>query len=265
MSINSTNIPVLKQIYNGRSYLDGLANKYILKPILSKGIGGFVFDYESDTQVNLDAEITDHYTEDNTAIQDHIAIRPAKVTLRGFVSELAQAKDTGVSGALSEINSRLETVEAYLGNYTPGMVQGLQKAITATQNAVNTIDQTVNRIENIVGLFTAPGQTKQERAYQELEQLLQTKQIVTLETPYKYFDLMAIESITFIQPDDNRYQSDISVTLKQIRYASVEFTKFNDKIFAGRLAQEAQGKIDAGKTNGTETPTSTLYKIFKPK
>jgi hypothetical protein len=263
MSITKTNIPILKQIASGRDYIDNLANKYILKPSLAQGIGGFVFDYEGETNVALNAEITDHYIEDNTTIQDHVALRPVRVTLRGFVNELSVNKNINLAGALAALNSRLETVEAYMGDYTPGMVQIMQTAITATQNAVNTIDQTLNRINNLAGLFSAPGQTKQEQAYQKLKSMWQTKQIITVSTPYEYYDTMVIESVSISQPEDTRYQSDITVTLKQIRFASVEYTKFNNQLFSGRLAQQKQDPVDGGKTKGTEVPESMLLKLFK--
>src|SRR5262245_9752879 len=112
----------LQTIQNGRNYLDGLANKYIVRPKTVLGIGGFVFDYEGDTRVSRQADITDHYAENNDFINDHMAMRPFRLTLRGLVSELVFEKPRGILGALQTIQSRLGVVPAYLGKYTP---QGL--------------------------------------------------------------------------------------------------------------------------------------------
>ena len=54
--------------------------QYVVTPLNAFGVGGFVFDSEGDTTVNLSADITDHYLEDNTSVQDHIAIKPKRVT-----------------------------------------------------------------------------------------------------------------------------------------------------------------------------------------
>ena len=47
----------INQAPNGGSYLDHLANKYILKPRSVTGIGGFIFDYEGETNLQLQSEM----------------------------------------------------------------------------------------------------------------------------------------------------------------------------------------------------------------
>lgn len=266
MSITGTAKKALGTVTSGRAYLDNLIDSYILRPVNAYGIGGFVFDYEGETSVNLSADITDHYAEDNTAIQDHIALRPAKLVLRGFVSELIMENKAGLSGFLNLVNQRLETAEAYLGSNTPQMAQKMQAAVTAASSAVNVIDQAINRANNIVGMLSsaAPGQTRQQNAYMKLESLWRKKQIFTVETPYRFFEYMAIENIAFVQDEDNRYQSSLAVTVKEMRFAGVEFTKFNDSLFAGRAAQQKQVAADKGKTKGTTGQQSTLFNFFYP-
>ncbi len=55
-------------LQDGNNYLNNIANKYIVKPKNAKGIGGFVFDYEGETNVTFQADITDHYLETNDAV-----------------------------------------------------------------------------------------------------------------------------------------------------------------------------------------------------
>lgn len=52
------------------------------------GIGGFLFDIPGDEWVQLTSDITDHYVENNTSIQDQIALQPEQITVKGFVAEL---------------------------------------------------------------------------------------------------------------------------------------------------------------------------------
>lgn len=251
-------------VKSGRTYLDTLANKYVLGPANVKGIGGFVFDYASDTNIQLQAEITDNYTEDNSAIHDHIAIKPVRITLSGYVGELIlEAPTQGLLGLVSNISSKLGRVNAYLQDYTPGMVQKLQAAATAANSAINAFDQGLSRVENIVGFFSkaAPAKTKQQKAWQFLSTLAKTKQIFWLETPYESFDSMAIEIITARQDEKTNLVSEFTVTLKQLRFARVETTKFDNNLM-GRAAQQKQAPVDAGKTPGKDKPVSWLRSMF---
>ena len=151
--INPTNIPGLKQIASGSAYLDDLANQYILKPLGATGIGGFVFDYEGETSVTLASDITDHFTEANEAIQDHIALHAPRMVLRGFVSELSYVPQGGVEAAIQALADRLGVATAFLTPYSPGMQQSITKAANQALSAINSIDQAVNRAENLAGLF----------------------------------------------------------------------------------------------------------------
>src|SRR5574343_355335 len=49
---------------------------------------GFLFDFEGENTVNIGSEISDHFLENNSTVQQHIANRPITVTVRGFVGEL---------------------------------------------------------------------------------------------------------------------------------------------------------------------------------
>ena len=249
-------------LQDGNNYLNTLANKYIVKPRTAAGIGGFVFDYEGEDTVTLQSEITDHFLESNDAVQDHIAQKPVRVVLRGFVSELAQKPPAGVLGALSTIQNKLTAVPAYLGKYTPGAIQGIQRAITTAQATVNQINLGLAKVQNIVGFLpgAAPQKSKQQKAYAQLEALYLSRQVFTVQTPYRYFDSMVIESISFIQPEETQSWSDISVTLKQMRFVQTT-TVANTAAFGGRAALQKQPQSTQGKTQGTPKDVSLLYKF----
>ena len=48
----------------------------------------FVFDLKKDYKYTLSSDITDHYVEDNVAIQDHIGLRPIILEVTGVISEI---------------------------------------------------------------------------------------------------------------------------------------------------------------------------------
>ncbi len=249
-------------IPSGQAYVDGLVNKYILRTKSSQGVGGFVFDYLGEVSVSMDADITDHYAEDNTAIQDHVAIRPLEVVMRGFVSELTLPKPQGVIGALATAQSALAQVEAYLGKYTPGVTQTLQGAITKVQSTVNTINQTLAKAQNIISLFPGapPAATRQAKAYSQLFTAMNKKIPMTIDTPYRVLHNMLIKRIAFAQPEETKSWSDITLTLKQINFVEVATVADNGQ-FAGRLAQQAQAPTNKGVVPGASVPTSAAYSL----
>ncbi len=254
----------LQTVDQGGKYIDCLANRYVVNPKNARGIGGFVFDYEGETAVRRQAEITDHWLEDNTAVQDHVAQKPVRITMRGFVGELVLRRDDFIT-EVATLQNKLTTVNAYLGSYTPGAVQTLSAALTQTQRTVAQINRSIARAKNVVGLFSgaAPAQTAQQKAYAELESLYQSRQVFVVETPFKMFDNMLIESLNIMQPEETKFRSDIIVTLKQIRMVEVisEKNLINQK--GGRLATQAQSQVDKGKTPGVEESSSVLFNAFQ--
>jgi hypothetical protein len=251
-------------LQDGGNYLNTLANKYIVKPKTASGIGGFIFDYEGEDTVTLQAEITDHYLESNDPVQDHIAQKPTRIVLRGFVSELAQVPPQGIVGALATIQNKLTAVPAYLGKYTPGAIQGIQKGITTAQNTVNQINLGLAKVQNIISFLpgAAPQKSKQQKAYAQLEALYLSRNVFTVQTPYRYFDSMVIESLSFIQPEETQSWSDISVTLKQMRFVQTQSVAAPANL-GGRAAQQRQSQTSQGKTQGTPADVSLLYRFAK--
>ena len=252
-------------VTNGRKYLDTLANKYLVKPKSAHGINGFVFDCEMETTVTLQAEITEHYTENNNFIMDHVAHKPMRLVLRGLIGELVESPPQGVTGALSLLQGKLSTIDAMLGKYTPGSLKKIQGLVTKATDTVNKIDNYISRAQNLVGLFlgSTPGPTKQQQAFLNLYGMWSSNQVFTVETPFRYFDSMAIEQITCTQEEDSKYVSDITVTLKEIRFANVDSQGGLSQTTAlqncdGARALQAQGQCITSPTVGKPVDIKTL-------
>lgn len=259
----------LSTITDGRAYLDTLANKFILKPATAKGIAGFVFDYEGETTVHLQSEITDHYSEENTFTNDHAAQKPARIVLRGYVGEIAYTPTSGVLGALASLQSKLTTLPAILGKYTPAIVPKISALTSQATNIVNTVDTDINRAQNLIGLFegsqVAP--TKQQKAYQQLYSAWSTNQVFTLVTPFNYFTSMMIESITMTQDETTKEWSEISVTVKEVRFidnpSDVGLGQtLSDQANAGRSVFQSQGPTNNGKVQGVNSPIANIVNPF---
>lgn len=264
----------ITSVQNFVNGVNGVATNYVLLPPkgFKGGIAGFLFDYEGDDQMSLDSDITDHYAEDNSSIQDHVALKPYRIVLRGFVSELTlPATSQGFFGALTTLQSNIASVPAYLGKYTPQSLQKLQgqasKAVSQVQDYANTASQYLNQAKNLAGLFggSSGAPTRQQQAFGFLAALRDQRQICNVLTPWCFLPGMAIESLVFMQPKDSKTRSDISVTMKQMRFVDVESSQNTTATHGGRAGFQYQSQTNLGLTSGTPTPFSTIngVSIFK--
>lgn len=200
--------------------LNQVVNQYIVRPLGNKGgggFGGFVFDVTGDEETFFDSEITDHYTEQNSAIQDHIALRPIRFTVKGYVAELTDILQVNLN-LIATVGQRLGIVDDFLPGFTYGSLQAYASIAATLSEAQSAVSQ----VQTIYQLFSQSNTsaTKQQAAYSFFKKNWNTRQLFTIETPHDILQNMAIERVGVLQRDENRFVSDFSVTFKQIRYAS---------------------------------------------
>lgn len=236
-----------------------LVNKFVVSPIVNLGIAGFSFDIFEEHKSEQTAEITDHYVEDNSTIGDHIAIKPLKFSLRGFVGELVDTTATPKS-SVAELAEKLTIINSYLP-----VVTGAAKQVNnlLTSNKASTADAVGQSIGTGVDLFQAyqalnPPDTRQAKAYNFFQALFKAKQLVAVDTPFGFISDMAIENVISIQAD-NAYISDFSVTLKEFRTASTQLVDFDTKKNQGRAGNQKSETVDQGTANGAQRDSSLAF------
>jgi len=277
------------------------------------GLNGFLFDIDDSDQVTFESDITDHYVEDNTAVQDHIALRPIQIMLKRFQGEVVSyanpqnnsnsfpspnnppklayyydyvngsygtslnggsskpsynsnvAYVTNLASALS-VKSTTFLTQAQTGLYKHQLVQATQQNI---QNANNPASLTTNRNFNVKNQMNSetvninnkpappysgkafngplPGQTK---AFNQVEMWWRTRTLLTVETPWRVYKNMAILNMPILQEGDTRFMTNFSITLKQIRKASILVSGFNPANYQSRAQQQGSSMTSSGKTTG---------------
>jgi hypothetical protein len=242
--------------------LDNKANT-VLSPKDVKGIAGFLFDVPDSDSINLDWDITDHFTESNSFLNDHKVKKPVIITLSGFVGELVFRSPAGVEGAAQEISNRLEAVDAYLGDFTPGAVQEAQRVVQQAQSAISAINQTLDKVQNVIGFFDGeePEETAQQKAFNQLS-ALGDEVIVATQTPWGYFDSMSIMALGFTQDGTTKEITDISVTLKEIRVSETKTTDFDKNQFPVREQVQSGPEEDQGNIRAQNENSSLLFKTL---
>jgi len=239
---------------NPQNIIQNLAAKSGLNFLTPVGStqNSFVFDYYGDDEAIFESDITDHYAEDNSAIQDHIAVLPARHTLQGFISEVSFTALglSSVTGILNTLEQKVGSVPAFLGKYTPGTLQKLQgsvtKALSTAQSYAQEASQYYNQAQNLLSMFkhSSGAKNKQQQAYSNLMGLWTSRLPMVLITPWGQTGLQSnntnsvyIERVRFFQERDTPTRTDISITVKEVRTVPLQTPS------AQSIKQNSQGKM----------------------
>ncbi len=197
--------------------------------VLAKDIGGFEFDYMGEEKLSAGTDSTDHYTEANVFIQDHVAVKPTIFIARGFVSEVKLNKSS-LLPELTALSTALAPVTPYLGTYSPGAAAAMANIATQTDAIINqiaAIQNLVGSISKVASTLAGTFVTAQQIAYQTLDALRTGGVAFAVVTPWATFGdnlgdphgLMIIDNVELTQPEDTDGWTDVVVRLKEIRVA----------------------------------------------
>ena len=254
------------QPFNNLANLTDLAstavNIYVVAPA-DPNSDIFLFDTRGEEEANLESDITDNWIEDNTAMQDHIGLKPMTITLRGYVGELTNKVDP-------DLNQLLQVdPESKIPNLTlAGVNPFLPKLTTQAQYIVNRAaevygiykkaDKSVKRIEEKMARIPTSAPTRQQQVFNKLKELWADRSLSDIYTPYGVFGNMAILSLNARQDEETRDISEFSVTFKQIRIAG-NIQTYNDPKKQKALKQKMT--MAKQKDKGVKKPASELINI----
>lgn len=260
---------------NGLSFaqIQDSFSKFIVTPLNAFGLGGFLFDVEGETASDLSSEITDHYLEDNVAVQDHIALKPQTVTLSGYVGELVYEGGAPSSITLQKAVQKLTILNSYLPTLSKA-AQQIQSSLSlssleftpegiASRASTLLTSPTLNNVVDLWALTKNinPAASKQQKAFTYFKALQEQKLLISLQTPFEFITNMAVMSVSAIQDEKSKYMSDFSITLKKIRTVSVRSVQFDPKKYQNRTQQQSEPTAQLGNNQGQAEPlTSNLFK-----
>ena len=221
-----------------------------------------IFNYEGEQTAELDSDITDHYVESNSAIQDQIALKPVTITTQGFIGELTDIIPESLQILKTTVN-KLLPLTAYLPEITQTALIAYTEAQFLYASAGQAIDAGVaayNTINGNEGINALTGQstplvgqsngnqTKQQRMFNTFYLYWTQRTLFTVQTPWAIFRDMAIKNLRAIQDAETRMVTDFEVTFKQIRYANtlVQNTLINSQNSTGRNSNALSKKVNNG-------------------
>ena len=221
------------------------------------GVAGFLFDIDEDQMADFSSDITDHFVEDNTAFQDQISLRPVEIEVNGCVGELAYNPANGLS-ALTPANSQ---TPAFADNpdLAPSFPPGATAQLATQQAAADSNSAGLGSAQSLAWFFglsspAPPLVTRQSNALLYFYNLWKARMLFTVETPWGFWENMAILNITATQPRDTKYRTDFRVRFKQITIAGSLTVSLGD--VAGRAQGNAAAAAPAQNGQLGATPAS---------
>lgn len=225
-------------------------NKYVVSPAAVFGLAGFVFDVEAESATRLSADITDHYTEDNSVINDHMAIRPLKVTVKNYVGELVFLQESKIETFIQDAVQKLTILSASL----PALSRGAQQIKNAYDSAGkfslgDITSSSLNQFRDIYALTKNlnPANGRQKQAYLYFKSLMESRTIMSFQSPFEFLTDMLVEDVVAVEGSESKFISDFTVTLKKIRFASTSSAPFKPETFQGRAAPSNAPEFNIGK------------------
>ena len=230
MAINS--FPTVREVIEG-----------IQIKTAAKGIAGWEFSMRKQESLTLSSDVTDYYVENNSAIQNNIALNPEQITLNGLIAEKQLTHVSLLYDLASSFNTMIAGGGGLIGGLLPNYIRSkITSIIAAATRALEAATAAAQIAENIFvkvapligagGAGKAEKVSKQTEAFEMLYGFWKSRTLLTVQTPWITFDNCAIVKVSFTQPESTESLSEISVTLKKIRFANVA----NDPFVAKRIA-----------------------------
>jgi hypothetical protein len=219
------------------------------------GIAGFKFHLPKREQVKLQSDITDHYTDLNSPIQDHIARKPITITLNGLQGEYFHSVNQ-FEDAIALITPTLALVKEFLPKLpdrTKKYLANKYKSITGKSEVPEGLQTPKNAKDltkmDLFNLFQDLYKLKsaQTRAYLFFEALWKSEALFTVETTLKRFNNMAVQNITAVR-DENADIIDFTLEVKQMNFSVTTTTSL--KNYTGRTRQQLSAISNKGLDKG---------------
>jgi hypothetical protein len=227
----------------------------------------FLFEYEGEQSATLSSDITDHYVENNYAVQDQIALKPEMITTRGYIGELNDVGPRALQIAKA-VAEKLTAISSYAPQVSITALVAYNEAFLAYQVATNAINAGVSAWSSVGNFLTdstgqavideaglsqsSSPQNKQQIAFQQLYGYWRQRTLFTVQTPWAVFQNMAILSLRAIQGEETNVISDFEITFKMIRTANTAVGQPTS--LSGRAATQNA----TSQNTGTSTPTSSI-------
>lgn len=213
----------------------------------TKGIGGYELTMRTEESITLANSITDYYAEDNSNLQDNIALKPLTFTINGIVGE-KYMDVTELNSVSATIANKLAPVLPFMPDCTRFILQTLTVVEAIAGAARKAIEEASAFINSLMGTPTETSLSNQEQAFVFFYSAYKARELFEVNLPWATLNNCAIESVTITQPAETRWYSSVEIQFKQMNFA-----KTQSSASAGRTGRSA--------AQASPTPATNLSNI----
>ena len=230
------------------------------------GIGGFLFDIPGDEEIRLRSQVTNYFLENNTMVQDNIAVEAATITLRGTVAELSLGIPANPpTPQLATVNP---LVPAMMPGQTPQQTQTFQtNAAQAAAESTSGQSQALasGTSQSLYQYYsttstTQDSQTRQTGAFLYFQQLQTGQQLCSVETPWGIYENCAILEVRAMQDERTRGATEFTVTFQQMRFSGDATVQTGN--LAGRTTLQMAPVTQDGNAGQTQTNLQQMMTLL---
>lgn len=209
-------------------------------------------------QITLSTDITDHIIEDHSIVQDHITIKPKVFTMRGLISEkiYEMPNKSGWNQWIEMVSNKLTPLKVLM----PTVNSYFQSAINLYEAIENKVEQIVQWGKNAADLKNLFKKVKPEGAYGRWSKDYLQGNIIAILDYYRInrlpVDIDTGWGLQFNQKDGFNFyitdinvnqgetyqQSDLSVTVKEIRTTTTKTIPFDKETWGRFYSQNQESK-----------------------
>lgn len=240
------------------------AGKAVVNILSATGIAGFKFHIPETEIVKFENDITDHYVDTNTAVQDHIAQKPITITLTGLVGDYFYSNNK-LEDLVALIIPTMTLVKEFLPeirnatSFLKLRKYNQETKLTADGQIAAGLDAEKYKF-NAMDLFTLfqslyKLKSAQTRAFIFFECMWKSRALFSVETTWKRYDNMVIQSL---QPkrDKNADITEFSITFKQISFTQT-LTETAEE-YKNRVEQQQAEIVNKGVEKGESVSISDI-------
>jgi len=227
--------------------IDEIASFLSVENTVNVGIGGFTADVQLNTSIAFSSEAPDSYVEDGTIIHDHIINNPVTITIDGQVSDI-QVKPSFSDGTpLGDIIDKANTIIDTL--YSARKTQQTLERVAKQTKEISSISDVIGVGEQLYNIFSGAEQkTPQDDFFTFIDKVYTTKELISIETPFKNYDNMRITSLIITRDNTTKQALRYKLSAKEIRFAET-ITVEKDKYFKAPTPS-TKGKVKSKKNKG---------------
>ena len=190
-----------------------------------------LFHYEGENVAHVQSDSTDHFIENNSAIQDQISLKPEQVQVHGFIGELNDIFPVSLPNN-GQISAVFPPVAAFVSQFTVAGQDTINQAAAAyrTEQSAQTTATSAwgalsggnsSTVIGSSGIGDRGGsQGLQQIMFQQFYQYWRTRTLFRVQTPWAVFTNMVIMELRATQDESTRMITEFYVSFKMLRFAT---------------------------------------------